>query len=226
VSLALSLDYSNAASLADPHPLLAPVGAVYVQGCELEVIRAELERFRVSGKKTAYIPGDFKRIDELVFKSMARDGVCDVFGDLSVVLFPSPGHTAGHQSLMVKSGGKGASLCLRLARRNSSSRCALASWALLLRSPSPPIPAVYVLTADADYTLENLDEGIAPGLAWDMPHALQSLRMFKVLRNSDPEHVIIVPSHDPAFWADKPMGEMEVTDRAKGAASRSRESSD
>ena len=64
---------------------------------------------------------------------------------------------------------------------------------------------VYILTADADYTLENLESFIAPGLAWDVPQALQSLRMFKVLRDADPERVVIVPSHDPDFWKDKPL---------------------
>lgn len=120
--------------------------------------------------KTAYIPGDYARASELRFVPVPGDGVMDVFGDKSVVLFPSPGHTSGHQSLMVKSGGK-----------------------------------TYIITGDAGYTLENVEGGVAPGLAWDVPQALQALRMFKVLRDTDPEKVVIVPSHDPSFWADKPL---------------------
>ena len=35
------------------------------------------------------------------------DGVLDIFGDQTVVAFPTPGHTPGHQSLLVKqSSGK------------------------------------------------------------------------------------------------------------------------
>jgi glyoxylase-like metal-dependent hydrolase (beta-lactamase superfamily II) len=32
------------------------------------------------------------------------DGAFDVFGDHSVVVFPTPGHTPGHQSLYVQTG--------------------------------------------------------------------------------------------------------------------------
>lgn len=53
-----------------------------------------------SGKKSAYIPEDFKYMNELNIKTI--EGVFDVFGDECVVAFPTPGHTPGHQSLMVK----------------------------------------------------------------------------------------------------------------------------
>jgi N-acyl homoserine lactone hydrolase len=37
---------------------------------------------------------------------MELDGVHDVFGDGKVVLFPTPGHTAGHQSMLVRLPGR------------------------------------------------------------------------------------------------------------------------
>jgi len=45
-----------------------------------------------------YLPADVDR-DRLPH---LLDGECDVFGDGRVTLFPTPGHTAGHQSLMVR----------------------------------------------------------------------------------------------------------------------------
>jgi N-acyl homoserine lactone hydrolase len=74
---------------------------IYLQQKELELIKDAV----ASGKRTAYIPDDFKVINELNIKPV--NGVFDVFGDQTVVAFPTPGHTEGHQSLLVKqSGGK------------------------------------------------------------------------------------------------------------------------
>jgi len=74
---------------------------IYMQKAELELIKKAV----ASGERTAYIPGDFKVLNELNIKTV--DGVFDLFGDQSVVAFPTPGHTAGHQSLLVKqTGGK------------------------------------------------------------------------------------------------------------------------
>jgi N-acyl homoserine lactone hydrolase len=69
---------------------------IYLQAKEIEIIKKAVD----SGKKTAYIPDDFKVIKELNIKPV--NGVFDVFGDQTVVTFPTPGHTAGHQSLLVK----------------------------------------------------------------------------------------------------------------------------
>ncbi len=77
---------------------------VYMQKKEMENVKAELEKFKTTGKKTAYIPEDFNKMKEIEFKTV--EGVFDIFGDQSVVAFPTPGHTPGHQSLMVKAGGK------------------------------------------------------------------------------------------------------------------------
>lgn len=61
----------------------------------------EINKAVASGQKTAYIPDDFKIIKELNIKTV--EGVFDVFGDQTLVAFPTPGHTPGHQSLLVKS---------------------------------------------------------------------------------------------------------------------------
>lgn len=135
---------------------------IYLQKKELDLI----EKAVASGQKTAYIPEDFKVIKELNIKTI--DGVFDVFGDQTVVAFPTPGHTEGHQSLLVKqTGGK-------------------------------PL----VLAADAMYTLENMQEAIPPGLAWDIPRSLQALYAFKAMSMLGAE---IVPSHDPEYWKNKPL---------------------
>jgi len=69
---------------------------LYFQKIELE----EINKAIASGTKTAYIPDDFKIMNELNIKTI--EGVFDIFGDQTVVAFPTPGHTPGHQSLLVK----------------------------------------------------------------------------------------------------------------------------
>lgn len=71
---------------------------LYFQKEELKVIKECVE----CDKKSAYIPDDFKTMNKLNIKGI--DGVFDVFGDQTVVAFPTPGHTPGHQSLFVKTG--------------------------------------------------------------------------------------------------------------------------
>ena len=60
-----------------------------MQRAELAVARAEPKRY------------DAKDWD-LPLEYRAVDGEHDVFGDGSVVLLPTPGHTAGHQSLWIR----------------------------------------------------------------------------------------------------------------------------
>jgi N-acyl homoserine lactone hydrolase len=69
---------------------------IYVQEKELEIIKKAV----ASGERTAYIPADFAAMDKLNVKTV--NGVFDVFGDQTVIAFPTPGHTDGHQSLLVK----------------------------------------------------------------------------------------------------------------------------
>jgi N-acyl homoserine lactone hydrolase len=74
---------------------------IYFQKAELAEIRKVVE----SQTRTAYIPVDFKHMKEL--NILEIEGPFDIFGDKSVITFPTPGHTRGHQSLYVKpTGGK------------------------------------------------------------------------------------------------------------------------
>lgn len=69
---------------------------IYFQKREFDEIKDAL----ASGQGKGYILDDFKYWNELNIKAV--DGIFDVFGDQTVVAFPTPGHTIGHQSLMVK----------------------------------------------------------------------------------------------------------------------------
>jgi N-acyl homoserine lactone hydrolase len=69
---------------------------IYLQKKELDAVQQAV----AAGKNTAYVPEDFKVIDQVNIKPI--NGVFDVFGDQTVVAFPTPGHTEGHQSLLVK----------------------------------------------------------------------------------------------------------------------------
>ena len=74
---------------------------IYFQKAELAEIRKIVE----SQVRTAYIPRDFRHLQELNIREI--EGPFDIFGDRSVIAFPTPGHTRGHQSLYVKpTGGK------------------------------------------------------------------------------------------------------------------------
>ena len=68
-----------------------PRATFLVQRAELALARAEPKRY------------DAKDWD-LPLEYRAVDGEHDVFGDGSVVLLPTPGHTAGHQSLWIRRG--------------------------------------------------------------------------------------------------------------------------
>ena len=68
-----------------------PRSQFLVQRAELEVARSEPKR---------YNPKDWDHPLEY----RAVEGEHDVFGDGSIVLLPTPGHTAGHQSLWVRDG--------------------------------------------------------------------------------------------------------------------------
>ncbi len=136
---------------------------IYLQKKEIDIIKKAVE----SGKKTAYIPEDFKVMNQLNIKPI--EGVFDVFGDGTIVAFPTPGHTEGHQSLLIK------------------------------QSNGPSL----VLAADAMYTIENMQEAIPPGLAWDIPQSLEALYVFKIMQMIGAH---VVPSHDPQYWEKKPLG--------------------
>ncbi len=77
--------------------LRATTVPIYVQKVELTEIRQVVATQRM---RTAYSPRDFKYLEQLNIREV--QGIFDIFGDRSVIAFPTPGHTLGHQSLYVK----------------------------------------------------------------------------------------------------------------------------
>ncbi len=70
---------------------------IYFQKTEL----AEIRKMIVDQKAApAYNLGDFKHLTELNIREI--EGPFDLFGDGSVLVLPTPGHTPGHQSLYVR----------------------------------------------------------------------------------------------------------------------------
>jgi glyoxylase-like metal-dependent hydrolase (beta-lactamase superfamily II) len=69
-----------------------PRAQFLVQHAELGAARTEPKRY---DSKDWDLPLDYRAVD----------GEHDVFGDGSVVLLPTPGHTAGHQSLWIRASG-------------------------------------------------------------------------------------------------------------------------
>jgi N-acyl homoserine lactone hydrolase len=69
-----------------------PQAMFLVQRAELAIARAERNRYNA---KDWDLPLEYREID----------GEHDVFGDGTVVLLPTPGHTPGHQSLWIRPGG-------------------------------------------------------------------------------------------------------------------------
>jgi glyoxylase-like metal-dependent hydrolase (beta-lactamase superfamily II) len=70
-----------------------PRARFLVQRAELALARAERNRYNA---KDWDHPLEYVEID----------GEHDVFGDGTAVLLPTPGHTAGHQSLWIRDGGR------------------------------------------------------------------------------------------------------------------------
>ena len=70
---------------------------IYFQKAELREIRKVVD---ASTAGAAYCLGDFKHLNELNIREI--EGVLDLFGDQTIMAFPTPGHTPGHQSLYVR----------------------------------------------------------------------------------------------------------------------------
>ena len=73
------------------------------------VQRAELEAARRPGFVPSYSPSPLDFDHPLDYRML--DGEHDVFGDGSVVLLPTYGHTPGHQSLLVRAGKQAQIVC-------------------------------------------------------------------------------------------------------------------
>jgi N-acyl homoserine lactone hydrolase len=141
---------------------------IYFQKAEL----AEIRRIVASQQMgTAYIPRDFKYLKELTIREI--EGPFDIFGDKSVIAFPTPGHTLGHQSLYVK----------------------------------PTRGSALIYAADALYTLESMEKSIPPAIAADLSATMQNIQWFKVENWTG---VIVVPSHDPEYWAKRAWAPAEL----------------
>lgn len=65
----------------------------------------------------------------------------------------------------------------------------------------------FIYTADALYTLENMDKSIPPALAENLPETMQSINWFKL---EEWEGVTIVPSHDPTYWEKRAWAPAEL----------------
>jgi len=141
---------------------------IYFQKAEMHEVRKVVDA-KTAG--AAYCLGDFKHLNELNIREI--EGVFDVFGDQTVMAFPTPGHTPGHQSLYVK----------------------------------PSTGKAFIYCADALYTLENMQQFVPPGLAADIPGAMQNVHWFKL---EERRGVKIVPSHDPGYWAKRAWAPKEL----------------
>jgi N-acyl homoserine lactone hydrolase len=82
------LHYDHAGGLE-----LFPDAVAYVQRAELAAVTDPPDDQRLF-----YCPADYEHRTEWA----VLDGTHDLFGDGRVVLIPTPGHTAGHQSLLVR----------------------------------------------------------------------------------------------------------------------------
>jgi glyoxylase-like metal-dependent hydrolase (beta-lactamase superfamily II) len=128
-----------------------PRAAFLVQRAEMDIARTERNRYN---PKDWDHPLDYRLID----------GEHDLFGDGTVVLLPTPGHTAGHQSLWLRAG----------------------------------TGTQFVLTADASYSREHLDQTILPGTPYDPGEMTRSLSVLRDLR--DRRGVVLLYGHDAEQW--------------------------
>lgn len=132
-----------------------PRAAILVQRAEMELARSGRSRYN---PKDWDHPLDYRLID----------GEHDLFGDGTVVLLPTPGHTVGHQSLWIRAGE---------GRQ-------------------------FVLTSDAAYTQEHLDQSILPGNTHDAGEMTHSLSILRELR--DRRGVVLLYGHDAEQWNSIP----------------------
>jgi glyoxylase-like metal-dependent hydrolase (beta-lactamase superfamily II) len=115
-------------------------------------------------QKLAYIRADFDKPVQWLILDGHNDDRLDLFGDGKLIIWFTPGHTPGGQSLVVKLN-----------------------------------EGTVVLTGDAVYTMEILNENVLPGLGWDQEvvvKTIQRMRMAEELCGYK-----IFTGHDPDVWA-------------------------
>ena len=115
--------------------------------------------------KMIYIRGDFD-LPHIRYRYIEgrNQNPFDVFGDGSVQILFTPGHTPGHQSLLV----------------------------------NLPETGRILLTGDACYTTQNLEEEVMPGVAWNLEETRKSIEMIRHLGTTG---VMTLIGHDPNLWA-------------------------
>ncbi|SPF38451.1 N-acyl homoserine lactonase AttM [Syntrophobacter sp. SbD1] len=114
--------------------------------------------------KFIYMRGDF---DHAHIKYRYIEGwnqnPFDVFGDGSVQILFTPGHSPGHQTLLL----------------------------------NLPKSGRVLLTGDACYTTENLEEEVMPGVVWSLEETRKSIEMIRHLKATG---ATILIGHDPDLW--------------------------
>jgi len=111
----------------------------------------------------AYFKHDFDKDLNWTILDGWVDNCYDIFDDGKLIIYFTPGHSPGHQSLLVN-----------LEKEGS-----------------------FLLTSDACYCAENLDEFKLPGIVDDEAAYLANLRVFKDMQKRG---VKIVFGHDPEDW--------------------------
>jgi glyoxylase-like metal-dependent hydrolase (beta-lactamase superfamily II) len=86
--IATHLHYDHCGGLG-----LLPMATVHVQRAELDFAAAPPEY-----QAAAYTPDDWASVERWA----VHDGEHDLFGDGSIVMIPTPGHTPGHMSVLVR----------------------------------------------------------------------------------------------------------------------------
>ena len=131
-----------------------PRATFLVQRAEMQMARSEGSRYN---RKDWDLPLDYRLLD----------GEHDLFGDGSIVILPTPGHTAGHQSLWVRAGTN-----------------------------------QFLLTGDASYTREHLEQTILPTNTFNAGEMTHSLGVLRDLR--DRRGVVLLYGHDSEQWNSLP----------------------
>ena len=131
-----------------------PRATFLVQRAEMQMARSEGSRYN---RKDWDLPLDYRLLD----------GEHDLFGDGSIVILPTPGHTAGHQSLWIRSG-----------------------------------TSQFLLTGDASYTREHLEQTILPTNTFNTGEMTHSMGVLRDLR--DQRGVVLLYGHDSEQWNSLP----------------------
>ena len=140
-------------------------GMGYFPNATYIVQRAELQYAYVPDYfyEFAYLREDFDKGLNWLFLNGWADNKHDVFGDGRLVIYYTPGHTPGHQSLMVNLDNDG----------------------------------TFMLTADACYTYDNLNDFKLSGLVADNSAYASNIMMFRDMRNRG---INVLLGHDPDQW--------------------------